>query len=154
MNNKSMKICIVCSSGGHFFQLFRLKEVWQDKNHFWVSFPAQDTQYLLKDELVYWANYPTNRNVKNLIKNLFLAWRILRTERPDVIISTGAGVAVPFILIGKLLKIKSIYIESITFIKRISLSGFLIYPFVDKFLVQWQELAERYKKAEYHGQVV
>ena len=154
MNNRGMKICIVCSSGGHFFQLFGLKEVWQNENHFWVSFPTQDVQYLLKDEQVYWANYPTNRNVKNLLKNLVLAWRILKREQPDVIISTGAGVAVPFILVGKLLKIKSIYIESITFIKRISLSGFLIYPFVDKFLVQWQELAAIYKKAEYYGQVV
>ena len=149
-----MKICLICSSGGHFFQLFRLKEVWQNKNRFWVSFSAQDTQYLLKDEQVYWANYPTNRNVKNFFKNLGLAWRILKREQPDVIISTGAGVAVPFIIIGKFLGIKTVYIESITFIKKISLSGFLIYPFVDKFLVQWQELAARYKKAEYHGQAV
>ena len=149
-----MKICLVCSSGGHFFELFSLKKFWENRNHFWISFPTQDTQYLFKDEQVYWANYPTNRNIKNFFKNLALAWRILKVERPDVIISTGAGVAVPFILVGKLLKIKTVYLESITRIKQISLSGCLIYPFVDKFLVQWPELTAQYKKAEYHGQVI
>jgi beta-1,4-N-acetylglucosaminyltransferase len=149
-----MKICLVCSSGGHFFQLFRLKEVWNNGSHFWVSFPTNDVRSLLKDEHVYWASYPTNRNIKNFFKNLGLALEIFKIEQPDVIISTGAGVAVPFIIIGKLLKIKSIYIESITRIRQISLTGYLVYPFVDKFLVQWPELEVRYKKTEYHGQVV
>lgn len=149
-----MKICLICSSGGHLFQLFKLNETWKNKSNFWVSFPTQDAKYFLKDKHVYWAYHPTNRNVRNFFKNLFLAWKIFKMEQPNVIISTGAGIAVPFIILSKLFKIKSIYIESITRIRQISLSGYLVYPFVDKFLVQWAELTVRYKKAEYHGQVI
>ncbi|HBY01622.1 MAG TPA: UDP-N-acetylglucosamine--LPS N-acetylglucosamine transferase [Rikenellaceae bacterium] len=131
-----------------------LKEFWRSKNHFWVSFPTQDALYLLMKEKAYWAYYPTNRNIINLFKNFGLAWRILRNERPSLLITTGAGVAVPFIFIGKLLRIKTIYLESITRNEEISLSGRLIYPVVDVFLVQWQELAEKHKKAVYKGQVI
>ena len=150
----SKKIALVCSSGGHLFQLYSLKEFWQDKDRFWISFSTQDAQFLLKDEKVFWAYYPTNRNIKNLIKNLFFAWNILKKEKPEFIFSTGAGIAVPFILIGKLFGIKTVYIESITRTKQLSLSAYLIYPFVGKLLVQWPELAVQYSKAEYQGQVI
>ncbi|MDY6934874.1 MAG: PssD/Cps14F family polysaccharide biosynthesis glycosyltransferase [Spirochaetota bacterium] len=148
------KLALIASSGGHLFQLYSLKEFWSDKEHFWVSFPTQDAEYLLKDERVYWAYYPTNRNVINLIRNIFLALKLLRKERPNAIISTGAGVAVPFIFIGKILGIKTIYIESITRNQEFSMSAYLVYPYVDNLLVQWQELADKYKKAQYHGRVI
>jgi len=149
-----MKLCLVCSSGGHFFQLFSLRKAWENSGHFWVSFPTEDAKSSLKGEQVYWAHYPTNRNIKNLIRNSILAWKILKKEKPDMIISTGAGVGVPFIWIGRLMGVASVYIESITRIERVSLSGFLVYHCVDKFLVQWPELAAKYKKAEYHGRVI
>lgn len=149
-----MKICLVCSSGGHFFQMYMLKEVWQGFEHFWVTFAKADTRSLLKDERVYWAYFPTNRNLKNLIRNLFLAIKILKRERPDVIISTGAGVSVPFLYAGKILGKKTIYLESLTRIKELSLSGRLVYPLVDRFLVQWPELSRRYPKALYRGEIL
>ena len=77
------KLALIASSGGHLFQLYSLKEFWSDKEHFWVSFPTQDAEYLLKDERVYWAYYPTNRNVINLIRNLFLALKLLRGNRSN-----------------------------------------------------------------------
>jgi len=136
------------------FQLSSLKNFWDDKDHFWVSFKTEDAKYLLKDENVYWAFFPTNRNIKNLIKNLFLAFKILKKEKPDAIISTGAGIAVPFIIIGKLFMIKTLYLESITRSDELSLSGRLVYPFVDKLLVQWPELADKYKKPEFQGRII
>ena len=84
----------------------------------------------------------------NLIKNIFIAIRILRQEKPDVVISTGAGVAIAFILVAKLLKIPTIYIESITRNEELSLTATVIYPFVDRLFVQWKDLSEKYKKAE------
>lgn len=148
------KICLVCSSGGHLYQLYCLKDFWGTKEHFWVSFPTQDAEYLLNQEIKYWAYYPTNRNIVNLIRNIGIAWHILRKERPDYVMSTGAGLAVPFIIIGRILNIKTVYLESITRNEELSLSGRLIYPIVDKFLVQWPELVIKYKKAEYQGQVI
>lgn len=149
-----MKVCLVASSGGHLSQLFQVREAFQDYEKFWVSFPSRDAQSLLADEKVIWAYYPTNRNLFNLARNAWLAWRLLRREKPDVIISTGAGVGVPFIWIGYLLKIPTIFIESITFSDKRSLSGKLVYPIVDQYYVQWPDLAEKYSKALYKGQVL
>lgn len=149
-----MKLCLVCSSGGHFLQLYSLKELWGDYDRFWVSFPNSDTRSLIESEKKYWAHHPTNRNIKNLVKNLFLAYKILRKERPDAIISTGAGIAVPFMYVGKLFGINTLFIESLTRVESLSLSGKLVYPVVRHFLVQWPQLAEKYKKAVYKGQVI
>lgn len=149
-----MKLCLVCSSGGHFFQLRSLNDLWQRHERFWVTFSSQDTKSLLNDEQVYWAYQPTNRNIKNLVKNTLLAFKILRTEKPDAIISTGAGVAVPFLYMGRLLGIRTIYIESLTRVNGLSLSGKLVYPVVNTMLVQWPQMADKYKKAVFQGQVV
>jgi UDP-N-acetylglucosamine:LPS N-acetylglucosamine transferase len=148
------KLALVASSGGHLFQLSSLKEFWAEKDYFWISFETEDAKYLLKEEDVYWAYFPTNRNIKNLIKNFFLAIKIIRKERPDAIISTGAGIAVPFIFTAKLFGLKTLYLESITRSEELSLSARLIYYFVDKLLVQWPQLAEKYKKAEYQGRII
>ncbi|MEL6190248.1 MAG: PssD/Cps14F family polysaccharide biosynthesis glycosyltransferase [Myxococcota bacterium] len=150
-----MKLCLIASSGGHIFELFCLKEFWQDKTRVWVSFPTQDAKHMLRDEeTVHWAAYPTVRNVPNLVRNLALAPRILMKERPDLIVTTGSGVAAPFIWWAKLLGIKTVFVESITRITEISLTGRMVYPFVDTFLVQWEELVEKYPKAQFQGRIV
>lgn len=149
-----MKICLVCSSGGHFFQLYCLKAFWQKYQHVWITFPGEDTRHLLDGEKVYWAYSPTNRSIKNFLLNLNLALRLLRRETPDVVISTGAGVGVPFLLMGRLLGIKTIYIESVTRVHKLSLSARLVYPFVHEMLVQWPELTRKYRKARFEGQVL
>ncbi|GAH94597.1 unnamed protein product, partial [marine sediment metagenome] len=87
----------------------------------------------LNGEKTYWGHYPTNRNIKNLIKNTFLAIKILIEERPDIIVSTGAGVAVPFFYIGKLLGAKLIYMEVYDRIDSPTLTGKIVYPIVDAF---------------------
>ena len=103
-----MKICLVGSSGGHLAHLNMLKPFWSREDRFWVTFDKEDARSILKDEKMYPCYFPTNRNLKNLIKNTFLAIRILRKERPDVIISSGAAVAVPFFYLGKLFGAKTV----------------------------------------------
>lgn len=153
-NINTPKICLVCSSGGHFLQLYSLRPFWERENHFWVSFAKEDTQSLLKDEKKYWAYQPTNRNIPNLIRNIRLAFQIIKKERPTLVISTGAGVAVPFICAAKFFGIKTIYVESLTRIRGLSLSGKMLYGIVDHLFVQWPEMALKYKKARYEGQVI
>lgn len=149
-----MKISLVCSSGGHFFQLYSLKEFWQEFDHYWITFPGYDTKTLLQNEKVYWAYYPTNRNIPIFFRNIALAIKILRDNRPDMIISTGAGVAVPFLFIAKLHGVKTVYVESLTRINDLSMTGKMVYPFVDELLVQWPEMEKRYPKAKFRGQVI
>lgn len=102
---------------------------------------------LLKDEKMYSCYYPTNRNIKNLIRNTVLAVKVLRKEHPDLIISSGAAVSVPFFYLGKLFGAKLIYIEVFDRIDKPTLSGRLVYPITDKFIVQWEEQKKVYKKA-------
>ena len=146
-----MKVCLVGSSGGHLTHLYMLKPFWQDTERFWVTFDKEDARSLLADEQVYHCYFPTNRNIKNLIRNSFLAWKVLRKERPDLIISSGAAVAVPFFYLGKLFGAKTIYIEVFDRIDKPTLTGRLVYPITDKFIVQWEEMKKVYPKAENLG---
>ena len=100
---KDGKVALVCSSGGHLTQLNILKSFWSRHPHFWVTFEKTDAESLLSKENVYWCHYPTNRNLLNLFKNSLLAIKVLIKEKPALIISSGAAVAVPFFYIGKLL---------------------------------------------------
>lgn len=147
MSKKKLKVCLVGSSGGHLTHLYMLKSFWQDKERFWVTFDKEDARSLLKEEKMYSCYYPTNRSVKGLIINTRLAWKLLRKERPDLIISTGAAVAVPFFYLGKLFGAKCIYIEVFDRIDHSTLSGKMVYPVADKFIVQWEEMKKIYPKA-------
>ena len=142
-----MKICFVGSSGGHLTHLYMLKPFWQDKERFWVTFDKEDARSLLEGESVIHCYYPTNRSLKALIKNTVLAIKTLKKEKPDLIISTGAAVAVPFFYIGKLYGSKLIYIEVFDRIDHSTMTGRLIYPIADKFIVQWEEMKKIYPKA-------
>lgn len=142
-----MKVCLVGSSGGHLTHLYMLKPFWQNKNRFWVTFDKTDANSLLKGEKMYSCHYPTNRNIKNLIKNTIVAWKVLKKERPDIIISSGAAVAVPFFYLGKFFGVKTIYIEVFDRIDTSTLTGKLVYPIADKFIVEWEEMKRVYPKA-------
>ena len=146
-NIKEAKICLVGSSGGHLTHLYMLKPLWENKNRFWVTFDKIDANSILKDEKVYHCYFPTNRNIKNLIKNTFLAIKVLWKEKPDIIISSGAAVAVPFFYLGKLRGAKTVYIEVFDRIDKSTLTGKLVYPVTDKFIVQWDEMKNVYKKS-------
>lgn len=148
-----MKICLTGSSGGHLTHLYMLKSFWQEHDRFWVTFDKEDSRSLLAGEQVYHCYYPTNRNLKNLLRNTLLAWKVLRREKPDLIVSTGAAVAVPFFYLGKLFGIKTIYIEVFDRIDSSTLTGRLVQPVADKFIVQWEEMLDVYPKAENLGSI-
>lgn len=146
-----MKICFITSSGGHLTHLIQLKRWWEDKERFWVTFDKEDARSILKEEKKYWCYFPTNRNIKNLVKNTFLAMKILKKERPDVIISTGAAPAIPFFYLGKLFGSKVIYIEVYDRIDKPTITGKLVYPISDLFIIQWEEQKKFYPKGEMLG---
>ncbi|MEH1867246.1 MAG: PssD/Cps14F family polysaccharide biosynthesis glycosyltransferase [Nostoc sp.] len=143
-----MKVLLVCSSGGHFKGIQQLRPFWEHHERVWVTFKTATTQAALAQETVYWAFSPTNRNLPNLFKNLLLAFQVVSQTQPDLIISTGAGVAVPFLMIGKLFGSKTAFIESVTRIQTLSLSAKLLLPFLSVLYVQWPQLQARYPQAE------
>lgn len=147
MNDKELKVCLVGSSGGHLTHLYMLKPFWKNKNRFWVTFDKEDAKSLLENEKVYPCYYPTNRSIKALIKNLKVAYKVLKKEKPDLIISSGAAVAVPFFYISKIMGAKLIYIEVFDRLDKPTMTGRMVYPITDKFIVQWEEQRKVYKKA-------
>jgi beta-1,4-N-acetylglucosaminyltransferase len=145
---------LVASSGGHLLQLHRIAGALDNVPRVWVTFSSPDADSLLAGERVVTAYSPTNRNLKNLIRNSWLAWTLVRRERPAVIISTGAGVGVPFCWAGRLLGSRVIFVDSLTRVTGPSLSGRLVMPIAHRYLVQWDTLAKQCRKAEYVGRVV
>ncbi len=148
MDLSKAKVCIPTSSGGHLTHMLLLEPIWSRmQDRFWVTFDKDDSNARLIGERVYHCHYPTNRNVPNLIKNTALAWRVLRKERPDLIISSGAAVAVPFFLIGKMLGAKCVYVEVFDRVDRPTMTGRMLNGVADLFVVQWPEQLEVYKNA-------
>jgi beta-1,4-N-acetylglucosaminyltransferase len=133
-------VLIVCSSGGHLLQMLELRPAWEDFERVWIAFDKSDTRSLLRGERVIHAHGPTNRNVPNLLRNLVLARRVISEQRPSAILTTGAGLAVPFAWVGSLSRIPTVYIESFTRVEELSLTARLIAPVADRMYVQWPDM--------------
>lgn len=148
------KVLLVCSSGGHLLQLWSLlAPLWSRYDRAWVCFDKADARSLLSGERVTWAHSPTNRNIPNLVRNAFLARRVLLSEWPDVVVSSGAGVGVPFLAMARLMGIETLYIESFARRRNLSLSGRLLYPVVRHFVVQSEALLPLAPRASFRGTV-
>ena len=141
----------VASSGGHLFELLQLRDGWAREQRHWVTFDTPDARSLLSGEAVTFAAHPTNRNLPNLVRNFFLAIRLLRRKRPRAILTTGAGVAVPFCWLGRLRGSRIVYIESFARVDSPSLTGRLVHPVAHDFFVQWPEVCQFFPKAKYRG---
>lgn len=141
------KILLVSSSGGHLKHLTATSNAWADCERVWVSFQQPDVESALGSDKVYWAYYPTTRNVKNAIRNLFLAFKIFPHERPDAVVSAGAGVAVPFFVAAKLFRVKTLYIECFDRPTLPTMTGKMLYILADDFNVQSQEQKKNFPDA-------
>jgi beta-1,4-N-acetylglucosaminyltransferase len=153
-NGAPLKILLVGSAGGHLLQLYRLKPWWGKHHRRWVTFRMPDSQSLLAEEEVAWAFHPTTRNIPNLIRNFALAWRLVRGYRPDVVISSGAGVAFPFFIVGRLFRAKTIYVEVYDRIDLPTMTGRLCQPISNLFVLQWDQQRRFYPKGEVIGRLL
>lgn len=133
------RVLLVGSSGGHLAQLAALRTWWRDRERQWVTFRTPDAESSLAGEDVVWAYYPTTRHLGNLIRNTGLAVRVMRAFRPDVVVSTGAGVAFPFFLLARLSGVSTVYIEVYDRIDTPTMTGRLCRPLSTRFCVQWEE---------------
>lgn len=147
-----MKLCIAVSAGGHLSEIKQIEEYYKKHEHFFISFKRFDSTELAKKNKVYFVVDP-KRNPFSLIHNFIQSFFILIKEKPGAVISTGAGVALPALFIAKLMRKKTVFIESFCRINSPSFSGKIAYKFVDLFLVQWKENLKFYPKAKFKGAV-
>ena len=147
-----MRICLTCSPGGHLLQILQLKKVYDKYDHFFLTFKELTTKDLGEKEKVYFIINPKRRPFDTLISFIQTLFIFLK-EKPNIIISTGAGVTIPICYLSKLFMRKVIYIESFSRVNDPSFAGKLGYLVADLFIVQWKPLLKFYKKAKYGGSI-
>ncbi|GAK07188.1 MULTISPECIES: PssD/Cps14F family polysaccharide biosynthesis glycosyltransferase [Geomicrobium] len=152
------RVLFISSVGGHLTQLMQLQPLMNEYESHMITEKTEVTKALKKDHpnlsfLVYGArNYPVRYLFKfsfNIIKSLVLFLKL----RPEVVVTTGTHTAVPMCYIAKLFRKKVIYIESFAKTDSPTLSGRMIYPIADLFIVQWKTMLKHYPKAKYGGSI-
>ena len=144
---------MVCSSGGHLAQLMVLSPWWESKQDVqWVTFDTEDAISVLEGQDVTLAHHPTTRNIRNLVLNFGQALRVLHRTRPELIVSSGAGVAFPYFVAGWMYRDPPGVHRGGRPDRdaRPSRVG-CVRPFATRFLVQWPSQQPMYKGSEVVG---
>ncbi|MGX2961678.1 PssD/Cps14F family polysaccharide biosynthesis glycosyltransferase [Peribacillus sp. JNUCC 23] len=156
-HKKRKKVLFISSLGGHLTQLLQLEPLFEHYEYHIITEKSVITEDLAKKYpisfLVYGArNYLFKYMFKlsfNTVKSFYYFWKL----KPDVVITTGAHTAVPMCYIAKLFGKKVIFIESFAKTTTPTISGRLIYPISDLFIVQWEGMKKHYPKAVYGGSI-
>jgi len=152
--DNSLRICLVASSGGHLTELLTLSDSWDGCETFCVTTVPIVHDKLKKLGDVYVVGECNRQHPVLVLRVLLRCIKVVFRERPNVIISTGAAVGCIMCFLGKLLRAKIIWLDSITNVNKMSLSGKMVRCIADLQLVQWPELSEQYKDVEYVGTVI
>jgi len=135
-------------------QLLKVCKSWKGYEAFCVTTTGVVQEKLQKYGKVYVVGECNRQHLLKVVAVLMRCINIILRERPDVVISTGAAVGCIMCFLSKLLGAKVVWIDSITNVERISLSGRMVRHIADLCLVQWPELAKQYRNVEYVGAVI
>ncbi len=149
---KDKKIGLICSPGGHLVEVLQLLEAFQDCSLFFLTYKEKATSN--RRETYYIKNFA--KNPLSLIAGIAKIFFIFLKERPTLLFSTGAEIAIPSFYIGKFLfGAKLIYLECSAQVRSPSLTGRWVYPITDLFLVQWESLLKQYgPRVKYVGGLI
>jgi len=154
-NGHKLKVCLAASAGGHLSQLLKLVNSWVGCETVYITTTNVVQNKMSRFGSVYVVGECNREHPVRVLKVLAKCAKIVFREKPDVVISTGAAPGCITCFLGKLIRAKVIWIDSITNVERISLSGRLVRYIADLFLVQWPGLAkQRHHNIEYTGAVV
>ncbi len=132
-------------------KLLDASENWPQRPSFYITTLPQLAEKLEKYGTTHVIG-ECNRLHPLLTVLVFLkAFKIVFTERPDVVITTGSLPLAMVCLSAKLLGAKVVWIDSIANVDKFSMSGSMVRHLADLFLTQWPELAKKYKHVEYAG---
>ena len=145
------KVLFISSTGGHLRELMKLEPLFKDYDYSIITEKDSTTIGLNQKYKMYYLPYSTRSKLFSyffkyffvILKSIMLFIRI----RPDVIVSTGTHTAIPICFLGKVFNKKIVYIETYANITRKTLTGKIIYPISDLFIVQWKEMRKLYPKA-------
>lgn len=151
------KVLFIASAGGHLNELMQLEPMFQNYDFYLITEKIKSNMSLKKKYgkkvsfLVFGSKdhmltYPF-KFLYNCIKTVFLFIKI----RPKVVVTTGTHTAVPMCYLAKLFGRKVIFIETFANSTTKTLSGKLVYPIADLFIVQWESMLELYSNAVFGG---
>ena len=149
-----LRICLAASAGGHISQLLKLSDSWKGYDTFYITTTEVMRNKLCKKGKVYIVGECNHKQPVRVVKVLLNCIRIVFKEKFNLVISSGAAVGCLMSFLGKMKGAKVIWLDSITNVNRLSLSGRLVRPIADLCLVQWPDIADRYSGVEYAGAVI
>ena len=141
------KVLFIASTGGHLSELLQLSPIFEKYDYHIITEKDKSTLSLKN-------KYPNKVNylIYGSRKHIFVyPVKFLVKIRPKVVVTTGTHTAVPMCYIAKLFRSKVIFIETFANRNTKTLSGRLVYPIADTFIVQWEEMLKLYPKAIYGG---
>ncbi len=151
------KVLFISSTGGHLTEMLELKKLFSKVDFHLITEKTKST-FSLQEKYPGRVNYMTYGTKDHLLSYLFIfPWNCLKSLyyffrfSPEYVITTGAHTAVPMCYIAKFFRRKIIYIETFANIESKTLSGRLVYPIADLFIVQWESMLKFYPKAVYGG---
>lgn len=145
------KICVVSSCGGHLTEVRMHRAAYGKYDHFYVLNEKIGLPEDMKNKTYFVTLF--ERDLKFFV-NIVEAWRILNREKPDLILTTGAGIAVAFALCAKVLAIPIIFLETLNRIHKPSLTARIMYYLADRFFYQWDTLKEHFPKGTCVGPIL
>jgi UDP-N-acetylglucosamine:LPS N-acetylglucosamine transferase len=151
-HSASIDVLAVGSHGGHWVELLLLEPALCGLSVAFLSSHATGQEDVPAGSL--FVAVP-DANLRTPLKAMSCLWqviRVIRSLRPRVVLSTGAAPGLFAVLVGRALGAKTIWVESLCGVSRLTVSGRLARCFVSRFFVQWPELAA--DDAEYHGNLL
>ena len=139
--SKQKKIFAISSPGGHWIQLTRLCKGLEDRHSIVYAMPDKLFKPKQNQKVYSVVDVSADDKWKLIPCALQVAWILLK-ERPAAIISTGAAPGAVAIMLGKLFGIRTIWVDSIANVQKISRAGRLIHKHADIFLTQWPHLSD------------
>jgi UDP-N-acetylglucosamine:LPS N-acetylglucosamine transferase len=137
------KILAISSPGGHWIQLNKICDGLQQHQTHNIIYAVPAVRFKSKTDKKHYNIMDVSADNKwKLLPCALQIFYILLKERPDTIISTGAAPGVLAMFLAKLLRINTIWVDSIANVKQISRSGHMIKKHVNVFLTQWQDLED------------
>ncbi|QJE97062.1 UDP-N-acetylglucosamine--LPS N-acetylglucosamine transferase [Luteolibacter luteus] len=142
MSRTRPKVLALASGGGHWVQLLRLRPAFEGCD---VVFATAKEGYRSDvGEAQFRVIVDANRSNKiGLLKSLWSVFMLLRRERPDVVVSTGAAPGFFALRIGKLMGMRTVWVDSIANAEELSMSGAQAGGCADLWLTQWPHLARK-----------
>lgn len=149
-----MKVAVVSSHGGHLTEALVLLEASKGHELEFVTYRSHRTAELRRLGRVHLLRNIGFNPFWMAVAFVRAFWFFL-TTRIDVVLSTGAEIAVPYVILGRLFRRHTIFMETWARPVRPSKTARLVYPFANLFLVQWEGMVDCYgQKARYWGSVL